>query len=292
MPVVYIDVLFGVNFFINYIMLRAAGVICRNRPPIWRSAIGAAIGAAYGAAVFFPNLSLFYSLAFKLAASGLMVAAAFPIYGLWEFFRLLGVFYAAMAAFGGLSFAIFFLTDWGARLGAVYSNGIMYLDVPVTALFLGAVAFYGLLSLGQLFIGFAKRRGLRRKLVVELGGRRAVLTALADTGNILVDPISHAPVIVAELDALKELFDYSTQISLCSENLQAGLGSMTERGFKARLIPFSSVGEGDGMMVGFVPDRAAVRQGGGLRPMENCVIGVYPHQLSADKSYDALYNPN
>ncbi len=292
MPVVYIDVLFGVNLFINYILLRAAGLVCKNRPPRWRSVLGAALGAAYAAAVFFPDLGLFYSLAFKLLASGLIIAAAFPIYGLGEFFKLLGAFYGISAAFGGLGFALLFLTGWGARLGAVYSNGVMYLDVPVIALFLGAVAFYGLLSLAEGILRLGRRRGLRRKLVVELGGRRAVLTALADTGNILVDPISHAPVIVAELDALKELFDYSTRLSLFSENLQAGLGSMAEHGVKARLIPFSSVGEGEGMMVGFVPDRAAVRQGGGLRPMGSCVVGVYPRSLSADRSYDALYNPN
>ena len=141
MPVVYIDVLFGVNLFINYIMLRAAGAICRCRPPRWRSILGAAIGAAYAIAAFFPNLSLFYSLIFKLAASALIIAAAFPLYGVLELFKLLGVYYGVSAAFGGLSFALLFMTGWGARLGAVYSNGIMYLDVPVTALFLGAVAF-------------------------------------------------------------------------------------------------------------------------------------------------------
>ena len=292
MPVVYIDVLFGVNLFLNYIMLRATGAICRSRPPIWRSLLGATVGAAYAAMAFFPNLSLFYSLVFKLAASALMIAAAFPIYGVLELFRLTGIFYGVSAVFGGCSFALLFMTGWGTGLGAVYSNGIMYLDIPVTALFLGAVAFYGFLELGTALLRLSRRKGTRRKLVVELGGRKAVLTALADTGNVLVDPISHSPVIVAELEALKELFDYSTRVGLSSEDLQEGLGLMNERGFKARLIPFCSVGEGEGMMVGFVPDRAAVRQGSGLRPMENCVIGVYPHRLSPDKSYDALYNPN
>ncbi|MGN1097957.1 MAG: sigma-E processing peptidase SpoIIGA [Clostridia bacterium] len=292
MSVVYIDVLFGVNLFLNYIMLRAAGAVCKNRPPRWRTLIGAAVGAGYAIAMFFPNMSLFYSLIFKLLASMLIIAVSFPIYGIWEFFRLLGMFYGVTAAFGGLSFALFFLTGWGAKLGAVYSNGIMYLDIPVTALFLGAVAFYGFLCLISYALKLKRRLGSRRKVIVELGGKTAVLTALADTGNILVDPISRAPVIVAELDALKELFDYSTRVSLCSDNLQTGLGSMAENGVRARLIPFSSVGEGDGMMVGFIPDRAAIREGGGLRPMESCVIGVYPKRLSADKSYDALYNPN
>ncbi len=292
MPVVYIDVLFGVNMFLNYIMLRASGALCKNRPARWRTALGAGVGAAYAIAAFFPDLSLFFSLAFKLLASVLIIAVAFPLYGAGEFFRLLGAFYGVNAAFGGLSFALCFLTGWGAKLGAVYSNGIMYLDIPVTALFLGAAAFYGFLSLASAVVRVSRRRGVRKKVMVSLGGKTVVLTALADTGNILVDPISRAPVIVAELDALKELFDYSTRISLFSENLQEGLGTMTSRGFKARLIPFSSVGEGEGMMVGFIPDRASVREGGGFKPMDSCVIGVYPRRLSADKSYDALYNPN
>lgn len=289
---VYIDVLFGVNLFINYIMLRTVGLIGGRRSRRWRTAFGAALGAAYAAAVFFPELGLFYSLTFKLLASGLMIAAAFPVYGVWDFLRLTGLFYAVSAAFGGLSFAILFLTGWGRRLGAVFSNGVVYLDIPITALFLGATAFYGLLGLAGAALRLSKRLGPRHKLIVELDGKKAVLTALADTGNILVDPISRAPVIVAELEALKGLFDYSIRVGLSSEDLQEGLGLMTERGMRARLIPFSSVGKPNGMMVGFVPDRAAVRRGGSLLPMGRCVVGIYPHRLSPDKSYDALYNPN
>ncbi len=289
---VYIDVLFGVNLFINYILLRTVGLTAGNRPRRWRTALGAALGSAYAVAVFFPNLGVIYSLTFKLLASGLMVAVAFPIYGVRDFFRLTGLLYLISAVFGGLAFALFFLTDWGARLGAVYSNGVVYLDIPVAALFLGALAFYGLTGLTRAVIRIRRRNGCRHKLVVELDGRRAELTALVDTGNVLVDPITHAPVIVAELEALKELFDYSVRVSLGSDDLQEGLGLMAQRGLKARLIPFSSVGEREGMMVGFVPDKASVCRGGSLLPMKNCVVGVYPHSLSPDKSYDALYNPN
>lgn len=292
MPVVYIDVLFAVNLVLNFVLLRAAGLLLRSRPPLWRTAVGAAIGALYASAAFFPELSTINSLIFKLLASMIIICAAFPVYSFGGFFKLLAVFYGAALGFGGLSFAVFFLTGWGARLGAVYSNGIMYLDIPISALFLGAVAFYGGIVLLTRLLSFSRRRGARKKLIVELGGRRAELTALADTGNILIDPISRAPVVVAELEALKELFDFHARASLSSENLQDGLSEITALGIKARLIPFSSVGAENGLMVGFVPDLAAVREGGGLRPMERCIIGIYPGLLSADRSYDALYNPN
>ncbi len=290
--IVYIDILFAVNLTVNFILLRAAALLGKNRPPLWRSLLGAAFGAAYAVAVFFPNLGVLSGLIFKLIASMMIICAAFPIYGLGEFFRLLGIFYGLSLIFGGLSFALVFMTGWGAALGAVYSNGVMYLDIPATALFTGAAAFYGGLRIIACAARLCRRRGARRRVVVELGGRRAELTALADTGNILVDPISRAPVIVAELDALGDLFDPEARLCLSSENLQDGLSEMAALGVRARLIPFSSVGREEGLMVGFVPDLAAVMDGGALRPMERCVIGIYPRALSADRSYDALYNPN
>lgn len=292
MPVVYVDVLFAVNFVLNCILLRAAGLVCRSRPPLWRTALGAVMGALYAIAVFFPELGTINGLVFKLITSMIIICAAFPIYSLGGFFKLLFVFYGVSLIFGGLSFAVFFFTDWGAKLGAVYSNGIMYFDIPITALFLGAVAFYGGLKIITYIFRISCRRGARRKVIVELDGRRAELIALADTGNILVDPISHVPVIVAELEALKELFDSRVRLCLSSEDIQEGLSEITSRGVKARIIPFSSVGEEAGLMIGFVPDLAAVREGGGFKPMGQCIIGVYPKTLSADRSYDALYNPN
>ncbi len=292
MPVVYIDVLFAVNFLLNYILLRAAGFICRTRPPLWRTAVGAALGAAYAIAVFFPELGTLDSFIFKLLASLAVVCAAFPIYSVGELLKLTGIFYGVSLVFGGLSFAAIFMTGSGAMLGAVYSNGVMYLDLPLGALFLGAASFYICVCALSSAMRLYRRRGSRRKLMIELGGRRAMLTALADTGNILLEPISRAPVIVAELEALKELFDIPTRLSLSSDNLQESLGEITALGLKARLIPFSSVGEESGLMVGFVPDLAAVREGGGFKVMESCIVGVYPKALSADRSYDALYNPN
>lgn len=249
------------------------------------------MGAVYAICIFFPNLNVLSSLAFKLIAAAAIICAAFPIYSLLEFVKLIFVFYGISLIFGGISFAFLFTGGMGAPLGAVMSNGIMYMDIPFWLLFLGGALFYCGVGIFSFIMRIKSRTGARRKVIIEAGGRRVELTALADTGNILVDPISQAPVLVAELDALVGLFDLKLRAGLSSDNFQEGLAEMTSQGFRARLIPFNSVGSENGVMIGFVPDMAAVREGRGMRPMD-CVIGVYPKSLSADRSYTALYNPN
>lgn len=289
--VVYIDILFGVNFVLNYILLRGTGMLCKAKVNRLRTAFGAALGAVYAICIFFPNLSVLSGLVFKLLAAMAIICAAFPIYSILGFIKLISVFYALSLIFGGIGFALLFTGGIGANLGAVMSNGIMYMNIPFWVLFLGGALFYCGVGIFSFAMRIKSRSGLKRKVIIEAGGRRVELTALADTGNILVDPISKAPVLVAELEALKGLFDFNLRMGLSSENFQEGLSEMTSRGFRARLIPFNSVGSENGVMIGFVPDMAAVREGLGLRPME-CVIGVYPKSLSEDKSYRALFNPN
>ncbi len=291
MTVIYADVLFCVNFVLNYILLRGTGLICRSRPKRLRSAAGAALGAAYAVCIFFPRLGVLGGLTFKLLASAAIVCAAFPIYSPGEFLKLMAVFYGLSIAFGGISFALLFMGGLGADGGAVMSNGITYINIPMWILFLGGALFYVAVGLFSFIMKIKSRRGARKKVIIELGGKRVELVALADTGNILADPISHAPVIVAELEALGGLFDLKTRAELSSDRIEESLSEMTSQGLRARLIPFNSVGSSDGVMIGFIPDMAAVREGGGIRPVD-CVVGIYPKSLSADRSYAALFNPN
>lgn len=289
--VVYIDVLFGVNFIVNYILLRCTGLLCKSSPPRIRSVLGALLGALYAICVFFPSMSVLSSLSFKLISAAAIIAAAFPIYGMGEFAKLFFSFCAASLILGGAGFAVLFAAGLGKNVSAVISNTVFYMDIPFWALLAFAALFYCATGVFSFLSEVKSRCGARKKIIIEACGRRVEIVALSDTGNILTDPISRTKVLVAELDALSGLFDSRLRENLSSEDFQDGLFAMASVGLKARLIPFNSVGRDCGVMIGFVPDSAAVREGRCFKPMQ-CVVGVYPKSLSADKSYAALYNPN
>ena len=76
-----------------------------------------------------------------------------------------------------------------------------------------------------------------------------------------------------------------------TDNITWIMAEVSERGLRTRLIPFSSIGKENGMLLGFVPDHAEIRDDCGVRVLEKCVVGIYDRPLSKDKSYSALFNP-
>ena len=97
--VVYIDVLFLVNFLINYLMLFATGKLNGafvSRPKLLLSA---ASGALYCCVVFFVELSGVIAVVMKIAAGSAMVMLSFE----WrkKFLRLFLSFCGVSFAFGG-----------------------------------------------------------------------------------------------------------------------------------------------------------------------------------------------
>ena len=295
MPVVYIDVLFVVNLLINYILLKACCIFVNLKQNIWRIGFGAFVGACYAVLIFFPDFTLLYSTLFKLLISMIIVAVSFPFYCLKSYLKTLLIFYMVSFGFGGCVLGVFYFSDIGARLGAVYSNGIFYFNLPWMVLVLSGILFYITMKLFSVISSrISHTRNLRKKLYLSFEDKTAELTALFDTGNSLIDPVSLRPVIIVEYKMVKNLFSEDIKSALeriGKENITWIMSEVAQRGLPARLIPFSSLGKENGMLIGFVPDRAEIHDDCGVKVLEKCVVGIYERQLSRDNSYGALLNP-
>jgi len=295
MPTVYIDVLFSVNFLVNYILLYACLTLVKLTKKRLRICAAAILGAVYAVLIFFPDFSVLYTTISKLLISMLIVATAFPFFSLKSYIKALTVFYMVSFGFGGIVLGVFYFTDIGARLGAVYSNGIFYFNLPWTILLLAGLIFYfSLKILNILSVRLQRGTSLRKKLRIRLGDNITELTALLDTGNSLIDPVTLSPVIIAEYRLVKDLFNDDIKKGLDrlgTDNLTWVMTEVTQKGLRTRLIPFSSIGRENGMLLGFVPDSAEIRDDCGVRVLEKCVVGLYEKPLTHDRSYGALFNP-
>ena len=294
-PVIYIDVLFFVNFFINYAILFTTAKIGRLEFKRLRIFLTAAVGALYAVFMFFPNLSVIYSLGAKLISSLGIVALAFNIRGVRLYFKTLGIFYLVTLCFGGCAFAVFFFTDFGSRVGAVISNGIVYMNLPWQVLGVSVIAAYIIISR----VWRAVRDKFLREyidLTVSFGGGEVRTTAIVDTGNALCEPVSMAPVIVVEYQMIKnilpleirQIFENGFEDNI--ERLSSALYS-SNLASRVRLIPFSSLGRENGLLVGFKPDSATICDNEQEKKLTNVIVGVYGRPLSKDRSFHALLNP-
>jgi stage II sporulation protein GA (sporulation sigma-E factor processing peptidase) len=141
----------------------------------------------------------------------------------------------------------------------------------------------------------AERLTLKKQMLcnvyISLGENVCNFDALVDTGHSLKEPLSQSPVIIAEFRQVEQLLPECLKI-LFHEKLESDLTvllSIREESFynRIRMIPFTSLGRNNGMLIGFRPD--FVRVEGGEKT--DVIIGIYNDNLCRDGRYCGLLSP-
>ena len=178
---VYVDVAFGVNAAVDFLLLLAAARLSGCVIRYGRLLLSAVVGGAFAAGSFlWPFLQ---TVPVHLAVLVVMLLTAFG--NGKSVLRQGALFILVSLALAGLVYLVALLLDWGL----VILNGVAYYPVSVPALVVTAGLGYGLLQL-------ALRRcaqhggGEIKPVTIWVGDRQAQLTALRDTGNTLRDPLT------------------------------------------------------------------------------------------------------
>ena len=292
-PIIYIDVLFLLNFFINSIILYATSKVAKREVSLWFLSLGAAIAALYACAAFFAPVSIITSTLFtRLIFSILLVMLVFRVVKFRMVIKFTAIFYMTSFAFGGAVLGLLYLTRASTALGMVISNGEVYLNLPIGFLIIGiGAAYVGVI----VYTKIVQRNFENERLIVDvkinINGREIVTQALIDTGSELIEPVSKKPVIVVEYEVIAKLlpadvgklydndgsFNCETLVDVVENNLYK---------YKFCLIPFAALGNNGGMMLGIIPDKIEFlkRNQPGISP----VIGICAEKLSPDGEFFAL----
>jgi len=274
---IYIDVLISVNLLVDYFLLYAAGQLSASAVSRARMCLGAFVGACFSCSVLLPPLPFLCSAALSASACGLMTLTAFGFRSWRRYLRTAMYVVLVTVCYAGLMLAIWLVA---APRGLIVNNGAVYIDIPPELLVAVTVAAYALLSL---FSGRLRKRNLIRSrciVTVSCGDSCVELDAIIDTGNLLSEPFSGLPVIVAEYDALLPVLpdgfeQYPDGGEACS---------------RLRVIPYSGVG-GGGMMLAFRPERLTATLPGGRAQTADAYIGVL-RTGRVGRDYRAIVNPD
>lgn len=177
------------NLMMDLLMLHLAAAIgaLRLRPV---AAVAAALGGAVYALLSLTAVPLLRTLPCKLL---LCVLASLPLtHGLRELPRALLALFLSACLTGGLLLALTLL------LGGTLSGGALVGTVPLRVALAGAVAAAVLPRLVRAFFSAVRDRSRRVRMRVVLEDRTLELTAFADSGNLLTEPLSGKPVVVVE----------------------------------------------------------------------------------------------
>lgn len=289
----YVDVLLlrlACNLLFEYLLLWSTATITKMPTTPKKLTLASMVGT-------------FHYLLYLLASAGLI-----PHYGILRFFPVVVLvsIVMLMITFTPFSLArlkkvVFYFYGIGFLAAGAGMAGAYLLGGPGTPQFFVGIliSIITILLVAELGWGIVHERMAKRVYRIPLNilcdGVWMELEALVDTGNNLKDPLNRQPVIIVEMQALQSLLP--PDLPPIVQALDQGDSKATDRLMeldswqtKIRLIPFTSIGKNNGLLLGFRPDQVQI---GGQVVASDChpTIAIYPHSLDPQGEYEALVPP-
>ncbi len=275
---VYADLLFFVNFSMDYLCFYMTAKLLHRYLPMGRSLAASVLGGIYAVAALFLSFTVPWSLVADLAVCLGMNALAFANKkekgrGI---FLCTAVYFAVSALLGGCMTALYSLFNRAGGAEEMTEDGI------------GAVEFLLLAGAGVLLtcrIGrmFRRKSAVSRcRLEIQFAGQCIAVDAMCDSGNLLREPIGGMSVVLLDADAAEPLLG----AALC----HALLGGEMPSPLAARLRPVPASGAvGKGLLIAVRPDKMIVTDQKGKPHVVNACFALT--HLSAADGCKALISP-
>lgn len=248
---IYLDLVLALNFGVDLLLILGTNRLCGFPVGLGRASAAAALGAVYAAGAMVSRFSFLGSSLWRCIFLGLMGVVAYGMNrSAW---KRTGIFVLLSMALGGIAL------------------GLNRADIP--GLMLSAFAVWGLSR-----IGFGGSVGGKQYIPVTVSheDRTASVIALMDTGNSLRDPISGEQVLILGPEMAMRLLDISP------EQLRHPLETLVSHP-GLRLIPFHSVGQPGGMLLGRRFEQVTID-----RRRCGAVIAFSPEPIGRGQVYQAL----
>jgi stage II sporulation protein GA (sporulation sigma-E factor processing peptidase) len=265
----------------DFLILWATGKLAGIKVVYYRIFAVSVLGGIYAVGYLFPQMAWCYSFPLKILFSCLLIYLGLKPQK-WEEVKI-GFLY-----FYGISFAVA-----GATIGSSYLFN-NHSTVSFSYIYLLGGIFCAL------FIGIQGEKFFHEQIIpallkyqvkMKFGDNTCSGNGFLDTGNGLHDPLTKRPVVVAEYKLLKNILPEDFKLVLETiENENEVLDALARSSwaYRLRLIPFTSIGRKNGLLIGVRADEIEVNAGKKNFSHKNMVVGIYRDSLCSNGDYQML----
>lgn len=275
---VYWDMMFLINFAIDYIILYSTAKTLFLKRNIFKILSGALIGGIYG--IFAFEKSFVFNTLTYIFVTFFILYVTFSKLD----FKIVSTFYIISFLFGGIS----------SYLNNLYgvikmSNGFFYIENNLLAVLLGVVLSSFIVVI---FLKLIKRNTIKLRQIktvdIFCDGKSVTVSGMLDTGNLLLDPITKYPVILVNFSDIKQIINEDLEKFLEeNDNLCVNINRRIIN--KIRLIPYKNSSSND-ILKGFKPDYIVIKEEK-ERKITDVIIAVTYNKLSENNEFNAILNP-
>ncbi|MEE1314815.1 MAG: sigma-E processing peptidase SpoIIGA [Faecalimonas sp.] len=253
----YVDVLFLVNFMMDYLLLLLLKKMLKCTATHGRICLGAIAGSLLTCLVVIlpiPYAAIKLVL-FHVVVNTCMIRAGLKIKDAKTFVKAYVLLYIGSFLLGGLLEVLYPYVRVGALFFAIAIGG-----------------YYVVSKLWDFIVSVQRINQYHCNVDLYLGERICQVKGMIDTGNGLVDPISKKPVSILDSEAAKRL---------------VGEVPIT----RIRYVPYCSIGKKEGLLPTLKIDRMHI-YGEKECWVQEPLIGVSEEMISAEGAYEMILNPN
>ena len=200
-----------------------------------------------------------------------------------EMVKMIIFFYLTSFVFGGAALGVIYMVNSGK---ISIQNGVILGNYTLKTIFIGIIiAFFVVLAAFKLVKAKISKSDLFCNIEIKT-------RAMIDTGNLLKEPITNIPVVIVEDELLNDVIPKEIL-----ENIENILGGDLEKIpknikeeyiSKLKVIPFSSLGKQNGMLLGVKANKIKVERENDVKNVDKIIIGIYTKKLSKKNEYKAL----
>ena len=283
------DWLFGalISLIMNYLLLWATGRILNKNQTRWRLFVAAFFGSIYYFVLCY-RMEIGavgnYEMVNFIATGILMLVIAFTLRSVRDLLRTIGLFTLLLVLTSGITYFLLY-PPFVSHLVAYNSWQVVVVNI------------LSLLVVTELGWGLVHQVLLEREclfpLRLSVNGISSEFSALLDTGNTLVDPLTKHPVLVVESQVLQGIVPAEI-LALSKLMAEGGLPDNKALEFspdwvaRIRFISYTSVGRQKGFLLGFRPDAVFLLEKEPKR-LPPVIIGLCQFaKLGGEGKYQAL----
>lgn len=287
---IYMDIIIVENLIMNYIILYATGLIAKSKISYLRIFFASLIGAMYVVSQYLLKLNVYSNGLIKILLSIIIVFVAFNPQSVKNMCKQLILFYLTTFTFGGVATYLIYVLK---PQNIIIRNGMYVGTYVLKVVFIGAILGTIILIIS---FKFAKNKITKKDMIckvkIKLNGKETILNTMVDTGNMLKEPITGNPVVVVEKMVLYDLMPKEIL-----NNIESILGGDFEKIPedikkeyipRLKIIPFSSLGKQNGMLIGIKPEKLEVINEQSEEERNSAIIGIYSKSLTKRGEYNAL----
>lgn len=280
--VIYLDVLILINLYVTYFQILAVSAFTHRKTVWYRKLSAAGIGAVASLSIFIPQEMALTLTLLKIFLCALIAFVAFGYTGFRAYAVSVLFLMLVSFVFSGLMLCVWL---FAAPMKMLFINGTVYFGVDTMTIILSTCAAYGVVRIIRYILDKNGKTDGKYTVIIKNNGRECRLSALADSGNGIVDCFSGLPVIVCRRDMCADVSPPAIDMIENNSDI-SDIGTQMIKG--VRIMPFSTVGKG-GLICMFKAESVVIDDETNEEKYPvNALIGIV---IGGRQEYEAIFNP-